>query len=1166
MRLLSSIQLTEFADWWGSVLLHSLWIGALVGIVLAIIQSRLQAGQSNARYVAAVLALFSIPLFAMAVVHVFDGQESAENEQLVNTPIAQHSHWTVDTAQHSPDDHHLPATEQRHAVVDTPSAAAEQPLRSDGWQLARRTGVAVWLTGFGFMLLRLFRSHISAVRIIGRAQDPIPDWLIQMFDDVLRQLGLDGRITLKIGSAFSGPMVYGFLSSVVFIPATMVTQLSPEALRVVLCHELAHIRRRDVLVGFVERLIESCFFFNPAVWWICRQIRNEREAACDAVAVRVTSQPLSVATALLDTAEAIISPVPGVALAADGGDLEDRVDRLINPSRPTQFQLPWTSIAALTAFGVLAFGTFSVGTTAVAIQVKKALTPEEQVEAVAQAVETADPQVLAPVSQEFVTVTGRFVRPDGESIEECFGNYHADSRNSGVTGTLNINDGGTFEIKTKAYATVSVMSNVPGFVMKHYGPVTLKGVDLDMGDLMLDVGDNSSIRFVDETGQPVEGVKIERATMWDATHSSGMGNDELVGLISDADGVVQLEHVGGAAIEFTAVVPGFEYDRYEFEPAASEMTEWVLKRTAAFTGTLVSAETNQPVQDAALYLVHRGEPFSHTDDPRDSYLDHLRGKTGRTPDAVTNEAGEFTLHSLRHDTRYIFMAMHKDYQPVMIDGIAPGANLESINMEAPLVVRGQLKGDLSKLPKNYGRSDRYVKYRNTLKINQDSGSFGYDSGFRCDVAEDGSFEITQLFPGSVRLSIPNNAIELSIKESITDLVIDMDKPAPVPTEHRPLQVKLVAEQGQPLKGTVRLDWSVPKEIEVVGLRHGSQEFEASNGELEWSAPPGAVLYFRGDLLVGSWTETNKLGTIEAGDDEALFEVPLQQAGVFTGRIMSSDGSSMTNVNVSVDRIDKRHHFHEDQDVDHPDGLFAVGPLPLGPEHTYRAFLFSKTSWQVAFVDDFRLTKADPVYEQDVLFPKSVTVTGRVVNENGKPIAGARLRQTWSIRNSSRTHGPTIKTDDEGRFSVMVSASEVEGSFSVEIKPTEGTTGTTFRMTPADVAANPNLGDIVLKSGFTVRGRVVDESGNPVSKVHVHIQPKDFKTADYRAGVTEQVESDGTFVLNGLEGVVQTIDVFGATVVKVADPAFIRDTTGNRNWYAIDPTKVNNDLVIKVKKD
>jgi beta-lactamase regulating signal transducer with metallopeptidase domain len=80
--------------------------------------------------------------------------------------------------------------------------------------------------------------------------------------------------------------------SVVLCRADM-ERLTPEELRGLLAHELAHVRRQDLWTGFLPSLARLLFFFDPLVWLACREYDLAREAACDAEALRVSGMPLA---------------------------------------------------------------------------------------------------------------------------------------------------------------------------------------------------------------------------------------------------------------------------------------------------------------------------------------------------------------------------------------------------------------------------------------------------------------------------------------------------------------------------------------------------------------------------------------------------------------------------------------------------------------------------------------------------------------------------------------------------------------------------------------------------------------------------------------------------------------------------------------------------------
>ena len=86
----------------------------------------------------------------------------------------------------------------------------------------------------------------------------------------------------------------------ILLPASALAGLTPHQLEAILAHELAHIRRHDYLVNLLQTLVETLLFYHPAVWWLSRRIRVERENCCDDLAVSLCGDPYTYAQALAD--------------------------------------------------------------------------------------------------------------------------------------------------------------------------------------------------------------------------------------------------------------------------------------------------------------------------------------------------------------------------------------------------------------------------------------------------------------------------------------------------------------------------------------------------------------------------------------------------------------------------------------------------------------------------------------------------------------------------------------------------------------------------------------------------------------------------------------------------------------------------------------------------
>ena len=218
---------------------------------------------------------------------------------------------------------------------------------------------AFWVVGVTFMQLRLVAQFVGA-RLLGtRGLGALPPACERMVAELAEQLGLPARrARAKLSHRAPVPLVVGWLRPLVLVPATAVTGLSSEQLRAVLCHELAHVRRHDPLVNLAQNLVETVFFFHPAVWWLSGRLRVEREFCCDDVAVETCGDRLTYATALaaLDDLGAPVQP----ALAATGGTLMPRIARILQSPRPQRAAGGWLAPVTLTAALLLGFSATGV--------------------------------------------------------------------------------------------------------------------------------------------------------------------------------------------------------------------------------------------------------------------------------------------------------------------------------------------------------------------------------------------------------------------------------------------------------------------------------------------------------------------------------------------------------------------------------------------------------------------------------------------------------------------------------------------------------------------------------------------------------------------------------------------------------------------------------------
>ena len=209
----------------------------------------------------------------------------------------------------------------------------------------RRWVVPVWAFGVLVLSMRMVWgfAEVSKLRRRGQAADPA---VLAVVANLSARMGISKRVQVLRSSWSGGPSLVGWLRPVILLPAWAVMGLTPQQLEAVLAHELAHVRRHDYLVNWMQMLVETLLFYHPAVWWVSARIRHERELCCDDRAVSACEGPLCYARALT-TLEKLRATTPALAVGSTGGSLFFRIQRIVGAGQIPQQPSRASGMAAL---------------------------------------------------------------------------------------------------------------------------------------------------------------------------------------------------------------------------------------------------------------------------------------------------------------------------------------------------------------------------------------------------------------------------------------------------------------------------------------------------------------------------------------------------------------------------------------------------------------------------------------------------------------------------------------------------------------------------------------------------------------------------------------------------------------------------------------------------
>ena len=307
----------------GWALVHFLWQGAALAVLLAVVLALTPPRAARTRYAFSLLTLVAMLVIPVATaVRVY--KPLTETPDPAPLPTITQSSPAL-----------APAPAHR-SIATAATVAAADPVGSSSLKELLDPAlpwlVALWVGGVLLLSIRLTHGWLGARRLRISGTRPASAPLVAALQQLAARLRVTRPVQLFESLIVEVPAVIGWLRPVILVPSSALSGLTPQQLEVLLAHELAHVRRYDYLVNIAQCVIETLLFYHPAVWWVSRRMREEREHCCDDLVVQVCGDAQLYASALVEM-ERLRPATPRLALAAtgSGGSLLTRVRRLILP-------------------------------------------------------------------------------------------------------------------------------------------------------------------------------------------------------------------------------------------------------------------------------------------------------------------------------------------------------------------------------------------------------------------------------------------------------------------------------------------------------------------------------------------------------------------------------------------------------------------------------------------------------------------------------------------------------------------------------------------------------------------------------------------------------------------------------------------------------------------
>ncbi len=163
--------------------------------------------------------------------------------------------------------------------MTTPAATAP------GFSLSLSHLLLVWAAGALALAACLVITHYRLWRRVTPRRPLIDARVMNLLEDCKQAMGLRVPVTLVETPAVGSPSLFGFVRPRLLLPVGLTRDFSQEELRYVFLHELSHIKRQDILTGWLMTALQILHWFNPLVWLAFHRMRVDRELACDALAL-----------------------------------------------------------------------------------------------------------------------------------------------------------------------------------------------------------------------------------------------------------------------------------------------------------------------------------------------------------------------------------------------------------------------------------------------------------------------------------------------------------------------------------------------------------------------------------------------------------------------------------------------------------------------------------------------------------------------------------------------------------------------------------------------------------------------------------------------------------------------------------------------------------------
>lgn len=194
--------------------------------------------------------------------------------------------------------------------------------------------LVIWGIGIFLMILLICRS-LKRLRTIEQSALPLQNKQVKViFQNCIAESGIKKEIPVYSTAFLKSPVTVGFIKPHIYIPIHLISDLHQADMRFMILHELQHYRYKDALIGHIMNLIGILYWFNPLIWYSLKEMRCDREIACDCSVLQLLNETdyEAYGNTLINFAEKIsLSPFPfATGISGSMKQMKKRILSIVN--------------------------------------------------------------------------------------------------------------------------------------------------------------------------------------------------------------------------------------------------------------------------------------------------------------------------------------------------------------------------------------------------------------------------------------------------------------------------------------------------------------------------------------------------------------------------------------------------------------------------------------------------------------------------------------------------------------------------------------------------------------------------------------------------------------------------------------------------------------------